>query len=128
LNKMADSPVHIKMNYNEAVASKKDMLVSQMNLLKVRTFLRKYRILRAKELREKEKLKKNMNDAMLLIKKLQESLPKNNVPKIHKVQRIENVPIETYTPKDKKKEAEQQAYDNLEAELKEIQERLKALG
>ncbi|PIN91056.1 hypothetical protein COU57_02230 [Candidatus Pacearchaeota archaeon CG10_big_fil_rev_8_21_14_0_10_32_14] len=125
---MADSPVHIKMNYNEAVASKKDMLVSQMNLLKVRTFLRKYRILRAKELREKEKLKKNMNDAMLLIKKLQESLPKNNVPKIHKVQRIENVPIETYTPKDKKKEAEQQAYDNLEAELKEIQERLKALG
>jgi len=125
---MAETPVHIKMDYNEAVSSKKDMLISQMNLLKVRTTLRRYRILRGKELREKERLKKNMSDALLLIKKLQDSIPKSHVPKIHKLKKTDNVQIETYTPKDKKMEAEQLVYDNLEAELKEIQERLKALG
>ncbi len=124
---MAESPVHIKMNYDESVSTKKDFLISQMDLIKIRSAIKKYKLLRENELKEKEKLRKNMNDATLLIKKLQESLPRSQVPKIHNNLK-ENLKLETYTPKDKKKTEQQNLYDSFEVELKEIQERLKALG
>ena len=126
---MGYSPVHIKIHQNEAIDIKKEMLSSEMDLLKLIRIIRKYKIMRLREIKIKEKLKNNMNSSINNINKLEKMLPKDRIPKIeHGEEERESLKkIKTYTPKDKKKEMEDNMYDNIELELKEIQDKLKAL-
>ena len=79
---MATSTVHIKLEQPEAIGIKRDVLTSEMELLKIIRIMRKYKILRMRELRLKEKLRKNMSTSVTNIKKLQIMLPKGRIPKI----------------------------------------------
>ena len=95
-----------------------------MNLLKILKIMRKYQILKAKELKLKEKMRLNMNSSIINIGKLQHMLPKGKMPHILKEDEEAKRKIQTYKPKDKKAELEKKRYDDLELELQQIQEKL----
>ena len=127
---MATSTVHIKLEQPEAIEIKRDVLNSEMDLIKIIRIVRKYKILRMRELRLKEKLRKNMSTSVTNIKKLQIMLPKGRIPKIdHGEEEEKDVlkKVKTYTPKDQKAEQDKKRFDSLEMELSDIQSKLRAL-
>ena len=127
---MATSTVHIKLEQPEAIEIKRDVLNSEMDLIKIIRIMRKYKILRMRELRLKEKLRKNMSTSVTNIKKLQIMLPKGRMPKIdHGEEEEKDVlkKVKTYTPKDQKAEQDKKRFDSLEMELSDIQSKLRAL-
>ena len=127
---MATSTVHIKLEHPEAIEIKRDVLNSEMDLIKIIRIIRKYKILRMRELRLKEKLRKNMSTSVTNIKKLQIMLPKGRIPKIdHGEEEEKDVlkKVKTYTPKDQKAEQDKKRFDSLEMELSDIQSKLRAL-
>ena len=61
--------IHIKLEFSEAVESKKDMLYSQQALLKLAQIIKQYRTLRTEELKLKLKIhKKKRHIKMSLFK------------------------------------------------------------
>ena len=127
---MATSTVHIKLEQPEAIEIKRDVLNSEMDLIKIIRIMRKYKILRMRELRLKEELRKNMSTSVTNIKKLQIMLPKGRMPKIdHGEEEEKDVlkKVKTYTPKDQKAEQDKKRFDSLEMELSDIQSKLRAL-
>ena len=127
---MATSTVHIKLEQPEAIEIKRDVLNSEMDLIKIIRIIRKYKILRMRELRLKEELRKNMSTSITNIKKLQIMLPKGKMPKIdHDEEEEKDIlkKVKTYTPKDQKAEQDKKRFDSLEMELSDIQSKLRAL-
>jgi hypothetical protein len=109
--------IHIKFGAGEAIKTKKDLLISQSNLLKLRRTIKRYHLLRQKELIKKEKLKKQIKEMHTFLNKLQKILPGIEFLKILESQGIKK-------QKDKRKEKKQ---DSLEIELREIQKKLREL-
>ncbi|MBU2562704.1 MAG: hypothetical protein KKF68_03525 [Nanoarchaeota archaeon] len=115
--------IHIKLEYNEAVKSKKEVLQSEINLLKIAQVIKRYNFLRAEELRLKEKLHKKLKEAITNIKKLQTVLPKIKIPSI-----LREEDIETKKVKEKHIILEKEYYDgSVESQLREIQNKLNSL-
>ena len=126
---MTTSTVHIKLEQPEAIEIKRDILTSEMELLKIIRIMRKYKILRMRELRLKEKLRKDMSASVTNIQKLQIMLPKGRMPKItHGGEEEKDAlkKVKTYTPKDQKAEQDKKRFDSLEMELSDIQSKLNA--
>jgi len=112
--------IHVKLEYEEAVESKKNVLSSEMNLIRIMKIIKQYHFLRLEELKTKAKLYRKLKEIKKDIKNLQIILPTLEIPKILKKEDETKKP-ETIIPKEK-------TYDtSLESELKEIQEKLKAL-
>jgi len=110
--------VYVKFNYEEGLESKKILLSSEMSLLRILKIIKKYHLLRAKELKLKLKMHKNMKETSAKIKSLQKKLPK---VKISKKPKKEQEMFEIAKTKEEK-------YDfDLEKQLEEIQEKLKSL-
>ncbi len=114
--------IHVKLEYEEAVQSKKDILSSEINLLKIMKVIRKYHFLRLKELKTKSKLHRNIKEMIINIKKTQSTLPKLKIPEILQKGR----PIEET---EKLETIKKPYYDqDLESQLRDIQEKLKSIG
>lgn len=115
---MDENLVHIKLEYMEAVQSKRNVLSLEMNLLNIIKIVRRYYSLKTDELRSKTELIKKIKIFSTEIKNLQTTLPKSKVLKSLKEGEEE-------TGFREKKDI----YDeSLESQLKEIQEKLKSLG
>ena len=115
--------IHLKLERGEALRLKRDLLSTQMGLLKTARTLRSYGYFRSEELKLKTLLYKEIKDVKFNIGKLQKILPKLKVPEILKRrERIETV--KTSEPGAKKKAPKG---DDLEAQLQEIQNRLNNL-
>jgi len=115
--------IHVKLEYNEALQSKKDILNSELGLLKIAKAIKKHQILRSDELKVKLRLHRKLKELKTNIGKLQQVLPKIKIPDILSGGRE---PPEEHIVKSK---VEKRAHDSsLEAELQEIQARLKELG
>ena len=115
--------IHLKLNHEEALRLKKDLLSAQMGLLKTAQTLRSYGYFRSEELKLKAILYKEIRDVKLNIGKLQKILPKLKVPEIlRREEKTETV--KTIKPEEKKKTHKG---DDLEAQLQEIQSRLNQL-
>ena len=113
--------IHIKFDYEEAVRSKKEILSSEMEVLKILKIIKNYHRLRSKELQTKIKLQRKLKQTVTALKRLESSFPEFKVPKILKEKKSQKE--ETHSEKSVKRK-----YDsNIESQLKEIQERLKAL-
>lgn len=117
------SLIHIKLEYPEAKQSKKDMLHSELNLLKIIEGITKYKKLRLEELEKKEKISKKFKDTKSNITKLQKIFPKLKIPKILEkkapiTQEIEIKAPSRYVPQKK---------SDIEDQLSQIQEKLKSL-
>ncbi len=118
--------IHVKLEHGEAIQSKKDILSSEMNLLRILQIIKKYHWLRSEELQLKLKLNKRIKNMVANIKKLQKILPELQIPSILKkgYNEIKTENIEIDIPK-----TEESAYDkNLELQLFEIQEKLKSIS
>lgn len=108
--------IHIMLNRDELISSKKEILSTEANLIRILQIIKKYSILRTNELKLKAKFLKKLKETKVEIKKLEEILPKPEIPKILKG--IENEK-EKFNISSKK--------DNLEIQLEEIQKKLREL-
>lgn len=73
---MNESPIHVGLEYEEAINSKKNVLSSEIELLEMIKNLKKYKNLRIEELKIKDSLYKKIMDTLREIKKLEKILPK----------------------------------------------------
>ncbi len=113
--------IHVKLEYGEALQSKKDILLSEMNLLKITRIIKEYRLLRLEELKIKLKLYREIKETLTNIRKMQTALPKLEIPEILKkdkeIEEPDKLPIR------------EKVYDEgIESQLQEIQEKLKSIG
>jgi len=119
---MSQSPIHIKLEYEEALNSKKNLLSSQKNLLISLKYMNKYYSLRSEEQKVKTKLHRKMKETLTEIRKIEKDLPK---PKITGI--LQNEDEEKY-PFGKKLIKNKDRYDkNIESQLADIQAKLKSL-
>jgi len=112
--------IHIKFEYDSALDCKKDILSSEIDLLRMSQKLENYHDLRNEELDLKVKVEKRLKALKLDIGRLQNLLPKIKIPKILKPEserKEEPVHKEVTRPKE----------DKIETELQEIQKRLSSL-
>lgn len=116
-NSENSNPVHVKLNFEEAVSSKRGVLSMEMWLLEAAKNIEKYKLLRIKELTLKEKLKKKSKEARSSFKKLKEALPEPEVPKS-----VKGVHTKRHL-----KTSSNQKKSEIEEQLLEIQKRLDVL-
>jgi len=116
-----EDSVHIKLEYNEALESKRDVLSTEMDLLKIVKIIKKYKILRLKELNLKLKAYRRMGEIRANIGRLQKIIPKIKIPEFLKQDIEEEVEV--------KKEIKKKVLygDDLEAQLREIQDKLASI-
>jgi hypothetical protein len=116
--------IHIRLSHSEAVNSKKDILSTQMNLIKMLKVMKSFHKLRSEELKTKAQIQKKLKELDSDIHKLELLLPKIKIPKILQTgtEEIKEEVKETV----KKKEKDPHEKD-LEQQLLEIQEKLKKL-
>ena len=121
--------IHIKLDYPEAVKAKKDILASEVNMLRILRIIKRYHALRTAEMNEKVKLNKKLKDLKANMRKLQVVLPKIKMPKILDKGIHEEEKSEKHEKIEKKiKRVKTESHDtSLEEQIQEIQDRLKAL-
>lgn len=112
--------IHIKLEYEEAIDSKKDILSSEANLLRIIRALKQYQGLRMNELKLKTGLYQKAREFRISIGQLQQTLPKLKIPSILK----KHEEIKDEKPMIKKSKED----GDLEVQLREIQERLRQIG
>ena len=126
------SLIHVKIDYMDAVQSKKDLLASEREFIRVLRIIKKYSLLRKEELTLRLKMQSKIKTLKINLGRLGEILPRVKIPTILKRDEIEEekaefspgifqrlrILIEQEEPKDK----------DLESQLREIQERLRKLG
>lgn len=113
--------IHIKLEHGEALQLKRDILSTEMGLLKIAKTIKTYGNSRSEELRLKLILYKKIRETKINIGKLQKILPKLKVPEILK--RKEETEFAS-KPKTRKRTYSD---DSLESQLQEIQNRLNEL-
>ena len=114
--------IHIKLEYDEALGSKKALLASQINALRISKIMKRYRLLRAKEFAIKQQIGLEIKELKKHLTEILHQLPKTEIPgflrrekKRETLNAVENV-------------IEEDEYDsNLEKELQEIQRKLAEL-
>ncbi|MEK6945351.1 MAG: hypothetical protein AABW63_01005 [Nanoarchaeota archaeon] len=129
-----DSLIHVKLDYEEAVQSKKDILLTESELIKSVQAIRKYKEFRMKEIALKLELIKRLRDFKTHWRNTRNLLPPMELPKI--VEEYEEGKHKKSPHKESKKSEhekkakvkEERHHDNLELQLKEIQEKLNRLG
>jgi len=114
--------IHIKFEYEEALQSKKDILLSEMNLLKISKTIKNYSSLRLEELDLKLKLFKKIKEINADLGKLQISLPRLKIPEILKKEEDDEEISKVKEIKERPPEGD------IEYELQEIQDKLRSIS
>ncbi len=114
-----ENPIHIKLRHEEAIQTKKDILSSQITLLRIAKAIRGYSVYRSGELELKLVLYKKIKELKMNLGKLQKTLPKLKIPDILRKEGQEKT-----EPKSKKIKSPER---NIEEQLQEIQKRLNEL-
>ena len=107
--------IHVRLGYGEAFQTKRDILSSEMALLKIAKTIRGYGFYRSQELELKLILYKEIKELKMILGKLQKTLPKPKIPSILKEDFGEEA-----EPKSKKIKPVERG---LEEQLQEIQRR-----
>jgi len=114
--------VHVRLEYEEALNAKKDILSSELELIRIIKIMKRYSSLRNEEVRLKMRLRRKSSECLTEIRRIQKALPTLEIPQ--SVKRIEREVYHlTKTPKVTKEKKE----TNLEYELREIQNKLNSL-
>lgn len=116
--------IHVKIDYEEALQSKRDILASEKDILQILKTLKRYHLLRKEELTLKLKLQVKIKELELNLKKLSETLPKVKTSPLPKKEESKDGKATTATPKTKEEKEE----DDLEKQLREIQDKLRSLN
>lgn len=128
-----DSLIHVKLDYEEGLEAKRDILLTETELIKAAQAIRKYKELRMRELLMKLELSKRIRDFKMHWRNSIHLLPELELPKI-----VENFEEDKHKKRNHKtsKKAEHEEkmkvkherHDTLDAELRAIQEKLNRLG
>jgi hypothetical protein len=118
----SENLIHIKFEYDSALESKKDILASEIDLLKMSQRLERYHKNRGEELDIKAKLEKKIKALKIDIGRLQNLLPKIKIPRILKPETAKEEEGPTYEEVVVKQEK-----PSIESELQEIQRKLSSL-
>lgn len=119
---MTENLLHIKLEYEENLKGKGDILYIESRLLKVVRAMRNFHEIKEEELILKQILAKKIKDLSLSLKNLKLILPKQEIPR--KFLKEENNPKETISFKKEKITKEE---GDLEEQLREINEKLKLM-
>jgi hypothetical protein len=118
------SSVHIKLENEEAVLSKRDILSSEMNLLKIERNIQNYQKLRGDEMKVKRLIQKKAREIRMNINKLQVMIPSPKIPRILKkeisISEPEKIEENVHFNSPKRR-------STVESQLLEIQDRLNEL-
>lgn len=120
-----DNLIHIKLEYPEAVQSKRDILGTQRDLIEILRIVKRYHIIRLQEMKLKEILFRKNKELRTSLSKLNLTFPRIKLPEII----AKDTEYETREEIKKIKETpgkNLKGYD-LERELADIQKRLKDL-
>lgn len=117
--------IHIQLDYESTMQSKKETLSSEINLLNIKKNMRAYHFLRKEEVKTKLKVYRKMKELMILLNRLQKNLPEIDIPRNLKRTKTENENYEEEMPIEKTRE--NQHNKDLETQLREIQEKLRAM-
>ena len=116
--------IHVKLNHRELILSKREILQTEMNLLKILQTIKRYKKLRLEELETKLEIQKKHRAIKREISSIETDFPKIKIPKILKEKHKEIEP----KPKSKKTKTQPRKYnDEIEQELQEIQKKLTRL-
>ncbi|HTY44194.1 MAG TPA: hypothetical protein VMC80_03050 [Patescibacteria group bacterium] len=110
--------LHIKLEYDEGLQAKSDILYLQTDFLKILKSAKMYHQLRMQELELKIVLAKKIRQAENLIKNLRLLIPRPTLPKILKEEKRKEVLFNV---------KEESGETDLEKQLQEISEKLKSL-
>lgn len=119
------NPVHIKLEGYEAIEGKKDLLSSEMSLLKISKSLSNYKKLRIEELSKKQLIKKKFSEVKKNITRIQSLLPLLKLPKILKKESEE---MEIAQDEENESEIPRIKSYDIESQLREIQVKLEKLN
>ena len=119
--KREENPIHVMLTSNEAIEGKKDLLNSEVSLLKIYENISNYRELRLNELKKKSLIIKKFSEINRNLNLLQKILPELRFPKILQKENEEKFSEERIPVKTPKTRG------NIQSQLEEIQEKLKAL-
>lgn len=127
--------IHIQFEYFAGVQSKRDILSTEMDLVRMNQILKRYKEFRMQELEVKLALERKLRALKLDIGRLQNLLPAPEMPKI-----LEKVHKKVIEEKEAGEEIvvssapalkivrEEPKKDDLDAQLREIQKKLNALA
>lgn len=121
--KNTGNPIHIRLGSEESLRSKKDMLTSEMSILKISQSISNYKNHRLRELTKKQLALKKLREAKRNITKLEKILPNLKLPKILQDEKPDEEVMEVKT----NIKTSSKGSGNVEAQLREIQEKLNAL-
>ena len=120
--------IHIKFGYESAIECKKDILATEIDLLKISQRVQRYREARIQELDIKSKMDRKMRAVKLDIGRLQNLLPEVKIPKILKPEKKKEIREELQEkPIIKEMHEESSEMSSVDSELLEIQRKLNAL-
>jgi len=113
--------IHVQLEYPEAIAVKKDILLTEAGILKIHGNIKEFHNLRKEELNAKRKINARIRKINTNLKKLEILMPNVERPKILKAtkEKKEDVIEETIKIKHYK--------NNIEKDLEDIQSRLRML-
>jgi hypothetical protein len=120
-----NSNIHLKLDYLESISAKKEILLSEKDILQVMKHIRAYNLLRKQENAIKNNLKENIGHLKKEIEKIEILLPRDthfHFPK--EESEIKHVEI---TPKTKKIKQKKEIKSQIEQELEEIEAKLARL-
>ncbi|MAG02700.1 hypothetical protein CMI42_05160 [Candidatus Pacearchaeota archaeon] len=81
---------HVRIGYDEALRSKRNLLNSEINLLQITKSIRNYRLFRKKEFTARNKLKSQMKSLRLKFNLLASTFPEQEKVKTKKVVKKED--------------------------------------
>ncbi len=143
---------HIRLNYEEAIFGKKQLLSAQLEAIRTQKRIKAYKILRRKEFVAKSKLKKDITILKNQLNLLITSFPKDekqrerqdrrdderelkkarekklNRDKLKKEILEKQTKVKDTTPKKKKNESSKSKKKDTKSELEEIKAKLEKLG
>jgi hypothetical protein len=127
-----ESIFHIKVDYEDALQSRRDLLSSERDFLRILKIIRRYGILRKEELANKVRMQNKIRELKANLTRINHILPRIKIPDILKKKTIP-VPkkeeiVEEKPIKAPVKVKEVTEEDDLEVQLRDIQERLQRLG
>jgi hypothetical protein len=130
--------IHIRFEHSAGVASKKDILSTEINLLKMNQRLKNYLVYRMEELEVKLAMERKLRSLKLDLGRLQNLMPEVKIPEIlekaHKkivAEKKAGRPHKAIEKKVKvieKAPSAEPAPSGIDAELMEIQKRLRSLS
>lgn len=119
-----DSFIHVKLEYDEVLRSKRDILASEADILNVIKSMNRYMALREIEFDLKTRFYKEIKKITLGIKMLENTMPHVKIPKILEIpeqKQIKSVVAE-------KKIVVSKDETGLEDQLREIQRKLRSIS